>query len=166
MLDKSFVINIEKSHKFFLCGTFAFAIACAYIICFVLEEVWHITVFPMEVALIIFLIPYFYLLYKWQRHLPDTQTLEVMLTPEFVVLAKGQSKRKIYYSEILAVEKNMVISSKEHPEKGYYRVKIKCKGRNYMIYSTQDEYNRHLDFEDTELSKVYFEFETRGIKCC
>ena len=166
MLDKSLIINIEKSHKFFLCGTFAFTIACAYIICLILEEKWHITVFPIEVVLFVLLIPYFYLLYRWQAYLPDTQVLKATFAQQFVMFEKGRSRRKICYDEILAIEKIMVISSKEHPEKGYYRVKIKCKGRNYVIYSTQDEYNRHLDFEDTELSKVYFEFETRGIKCC
>ena len=166
MLEKSLVVNIEKSHRCLFCGTFAFTFVCAYIICRVLEDKWHITTIPIEVVLIIVLILYFCLLFRWQSHLPDTQTLKVTFTQEFVVLEKGQSRRKIYYDEILAVEKNMVISSKEHSEKGYYRVKIKCRGRNYVIYSTQEEYNQHLDFEDTELSKVYFEFKARGIKCC
>lgn len=58
-----------------------------------------------------------------------------------------------------------MVINRFHMEKGYYRVKVKKPGIAYTLYSGGSG-NKQLDFEETELSKVYFEFKNRGVKCC
>lgn len=68
------------------------------------------------------------------------------------------------YDQIREVEKMMIIN-RYHSEKGYYRVKIKAKGCMYTMYSGEDS-NEKLDFSEVGLSKIYAEFQNRGMKCC
>lgn len=42
---------------------------------------------------------------------------------------------------------------------------IRCKGRDYVMYSGEN-FDLKLDFEQTEISKIYYEFKHRGIMCC
>lgn len=72
----------------------------------------------------------------------------------------------VKYSDIKEVCKIMLID-RVHTEKGYYRIKIKCHGRfNIEFESTGQEYEKHLDFEDTELFVFYAECMKAGLKCC
>ena len=48
--------------------------------------------------------------------------------------------------------------------KGYYKITIKTKVKSYVMFSGEDS-DRKLDFDQTELSKIYKEFKRRGIKC-
>ena len=92
-------------------------------------------------------------------------TLNFEFYDEYVLLKNSKSIRKICYSDIREVEKIMVIN-RMNIDKGYYRVKIKCKRKNYVVYSTSDEHRQQLDFEDTGISELYFELKRRGVKCC
>ena len=90
--------------------------------------------------------------------------MEAVFGGEAVKFKKGRNVRFISYTDIREVEKMMIIN-RFHSEKGYYRVKIKTMGRSYALYSGEDS-NKNLDFDETELSKIYFEFMKRGVKCC
>lgn len=82
------------------------------------------------------------------------------------MLRKEKSSRTIFYEDISEVSKVMVLNNRTYTDKGHYKMKIKNKGKWYVIYSTEDEYKKHFDFEQTELSILYFEFKARGVKCC
>ena len=101
---------------------------------------------------------------KWEHCFPSTLELDVEFTEEEVLFQKGKVKRKIAYSQIREVEKIMIIN-RYHSEKGYYRVKVKTKGMSYAMYSGEES-TKALDFSETDVSKVYYEFKRRGIKCC
>lgn len=58
-----------------------------------------------------------------------------------------------------------MIINRMYTDKGKYRVVIRCKGRNYVVYSGENS-DLKLDFEQTEISKIYYEFKNRGIMCC
>ena len=58
-----------------------------------------------------------------------------------------------------------MVINRFHEEKGYYRVKIKTKKWSYAMYSGEDS-RKQLDFSQTGISRGYYEFQNRGIKCC
>lgn len=58
-----------------------------------------------------------------------------------------------------------MVINRYHVEKGYYRIKIKTKKCSYAVYSGEDS-NKQLDFLQTDISRIYLEFQKRGIKCC
>ena len=93
---------------------------------------------------------------------------EEILTATFyedhIVLQRGKRNRVIPYHKIKKVVKYMIIN-RMYTDKGKYRVVIRCKGRNYVMYSGEDSQLK-LDFEQTEISKIYYEFKNRGIMCC
>ena len=92
------------------------------------------------------------------------ENLDAIFLKEKVILQRRNWKREIFYADIKEVEKIMVIN-RFHEEKGYYRVKIKTKKRSYAMYSGEDS-REQLDFSQTGISRVYYEFQNRGIKCC
>ena len=94
----------------------------------------------------------------------SAETMKVIFQKEKVVFQRRDKKREICYEDIIEIEKIMVIN-RYHGEKGYYRIKIKTKKWFYAIYSGEDS-GKQLDFSQTGISKVYFEFQNRGIKCC
>ena len=72
----------------------------------------------------------------------------------------------VKYEEIADVD-NMMVIDRIHDEKGCYRMKIKCHGRSSLEFeTTAQEYEKHLDFEDTELFVFYDACKRAGIKCC
>ena len=93
-----------------------------------------------------------------------TVELEVEFEEDAVVFGRGRRERKITYAEIREVEKMMIIN-RYHSEKGYYRVKVKTRGRSYALYSGEES-SKELDFDETDVSKIYYEFKRRRIKCC
>lgn len=92
------------------------------------------------------------------------EVMTVTFQVEQVVLKRKNKERIIPYSSIKKVVKIMVFN-RTYQDKGKYRVVIKCKSRNYAMYSGED-YDLKLDFEQTEVSKVYYELKNRGIICC
>lgn len=78
---------------------------------------------------------------------------------------KGREYR-ITYDTVTEVSKIMVID-RMHDQKGCYRMKIKCHGRSNLEFeTTQQEYEKHLDFEETELFLFYDACRQAGLKCC
>jgi len=90
-----------------------------------------------------------------------------VLTAEFgeeaVTLTWKKKRKVIPYTEIREVGKITVID-RIH-DGGYYRVTVKTKGRRYRFFSGEDSH-KSLKFEQTELSKFYYEFKRHGVKCC
>jgi len=92
------------------------------------------------------------------------EIMTVTFQEKQVILKRKNKERIIPYTNIKKVVKYMIIN-RTYQDKGKYRVVIKCKGRNYVMYSGED-YDLKLDFEQTEVSKIYDEFKDRGIMCC
>ena len=98
------------------------------------------------------------------KFLKFEEVLTAVFYDDYVVLKRGTHARTIPYNKIKKVVKYMIIN-RMYTDKGKYRVVIRCKGRNYVIYSGEDS-ELKLDFEQTEISKIYYEFRNRGIMCC
>ena len=98
------------------------------------------------------------------RFLESKEVLSATFYDEHVILKRGKRERRIPYNRIKKVVKYMIID-RTYQDKGHYRVVIRCKGRNYVMYSGEDA-ELKLDFELTEVSKIYYEFKHRGILCC
>ena len=163
MEDVRYKVRVECFNRLqiylLICG-----IMClAYVISFGIEKIFGIVV-RGEVILLILLMLLCVVMSKWEHCFPSTLELDVEFTEEEVLFQKGKVKRKIAYSQIREVEKIMIIN-RYHSEKGYYRVKVKIKGMSYAMYSGEES-AKALDFDETDVSKVYYEFKRRGIKCC
>jgi hypothetical protein len=60
-----------------------------------------------------------------------------------------------------------MLINRTYTEKGKYQLKIKSRGKSSLIFESVDqEYEQHLDFEETELSALYDACKSIGIKCC
>ena len=82
---------------------------------------------------------------------------------KFVINDKNDT---VAYDQICEVCKIMVID-RVHDKKGYYRLKIKCRDRgNLEFETTEQEYEAHLDFEETGLFALYSACRQAGLKCC
>ena len=92
------------------------------------------------------------------------EIITVTFQDKQVILKRKNKERIISYTSIKKVVKIMVFN-RTYQDKGKYRVVIKCKGRNYVMYSGED-YDLKLDFEQTEISNIYYEFKNRGVMCC
>ena len=98
------------------------------------------------------------------RFLEFKEVLTATFQEDHVILKRGKKERIIPYHKIKKVVKYMIIN-RTYQDKGHYRVVIRCKGRNYVMYSGENS-DLKLDFEQTEISKIYHEFKHRGIMCC
>ena len=116
---------------------------------------WGPVVFFILICLVIWLM---------DKFLKFEEVLTATFYDEYIVLKRGKCEHKIPYHKIKKVVKYMIINRMYH-DKGKYRVVIRCKGRNYVMYSGENS-DLKLDFEQTEVSKIYFEFKHRGIMCC
>lgn len=95
-----------------------------------------------------------------------TQQLFVTFEEERCLLRKGRREWSVPYQEITSVVKIMVIN-RYFDEKGAYRVTIRRKGHSSITFWTTDqEYQEHRDFEDTELYGLYLGMKSHGVKCC
>lgn len=95
-----------------------------------------------------------------------TQQLLVTFEENRCVLRKGRREWRVPYQEIKEVVKVMVIN-RSFDEKGAYQVTIKRKGRGAITFWTTDqEYQEHRDFEDTQLYELYLGLKSHGVKCC
>lgn len=72
----------------------------------------------------------------------------------------------IPYADIKEISKRMIID-RGYQEKGHYRVKVKRHHHLSLVFeTTEDEYEKRMDFEETELYQFYDACRTRGVKCC
>lgn len=113
---------------------------------------------------VVFFIFICFVAWLMDKFLKFEEILTATFYDDYVVLKRGKRERIIPYHKIKKVVKYMIIN-RMYPDKGKYRMVIRCKGRNYVIYSGENS-NLKLDFELTEISKIYYEFKHRGIYCC
>lgn len=169
MGDKVYKVKVDKTNKLLLCvielSILVLAFVCGFVIgnIFKLDQIINEIIY--EVLILFFAVAFSILIFKLFPNILCEQEIEAEFNHDYVVLKKKKSKRRFYYKDITEVQKIM-ITDRLHEEKGYYRVRVKNMGRSYTLYSTEKEYDKHLDFEHVELSEVYFEFKRRGIKCC
>lgn len=163
MEDKIYRVLVEKFNRVQICVT-------GIVICFgtnwlatFLESGLGIKIRGQILMLAVFALCCF-LLTKYEKYFLMVEELRVTFRENTVEFKRAKTERTIRYSDITEVEKIMVISH-YHSEKGYYRIKVKNKGRTYTIYSGEDQ-SKQLDFEEIDLSKIYDEFKSRGVKCC
>lgn len=100
-----------------------------------------------------------------EKYAKKTRTLEVEFQEAQVVFGIGGKVKVLLYKEIIEVQKIMKIT-RFISEKGYYRVRVKTKRGSICFYTLPEEYEKHLDFEKTELAAVYNGFREHGVKCC
>lgn len=83
-----------------------------------------------------------------------------------MIFVINDTNNTVAYDQICEVCKIMVID-RVHDKKGYYRLKIKCRDRgNLEFETTEQEYEAHLDFEETGLFALYSACRQAGLKCC
>lgn len=118
------------------------------------------------IAILVALVSAISVEYAMDRKYGVTQQLSVIFEEEQCVLRKGRREWIVPYQEITSVIKVMVIN-RVFDEKGAYRVTIRRKGhRSITFWTTDQEYQEHRDFEDTQLYGLYLGMKSRGIKCC
>lgn len=104
--------------------------------------------------------------YVTDRMFGVTQQLLVTFEEEYCVLQKGRREWSVPYQEIREAVKIMVINRFFY-EKGAYRLTIHWKGhRSITFWTTDQEYQEHKDFEDTQLYELYLGLRSHGVKCC
>ena len=104
--------------------------------------------------------------YIREKRTNGVMCLEVSFLSDAIKILINGREYAVKYDEIAEVDKMMVID-RIHDEKGCYRMKIKCHGRSSLEFeTTAQEYEKHLDFEDTELFVFYDACKRAGIKCC
>lgn len=163
MEDKRLEVCVERMNRiqiFLVCMS---VILAAYGISAFLEHIAGIAV-RGEIILLFLTAIICFLLTKFEKYFPATEMVGVVFGADQVTFIRGIRKRSICYSDINEVEKMMIIN-RYHSDKGYYRVKIRAKGCTYAMYSGEDS-NARLDFAEVDLSKIYTEFQKRGVKCC
>jgi len=163
MEDKKFEVCVERMNRIQIFGVCMTIILLAYGISTLLEDKVGIVI-KGEIILLLLIVLICFLLTKYERFFPETETLKIEFGEKSVTLIRGKKKKIILYRDIKEVEKMMIIN-RYHSDKGYYRVKIKTKRYAYAIYSGEDS-NERLDFSAVGLSRIYAEFQQRGIKCC
>lgn len=92
--------------------------------------------------------------------------VDIVVSGDGISITIGDKQYIRKMNEIVEISKVMVIN-RMYNEKGKYKVKIKCHGKcDIILESTEQEYDRHLDFENTGLFIMYNECKKMGIKCC
>lgn len=160
---KEYKVLVEKENKVLVLVALLTIFCISAGIGAELQEVYpHLNVnFWMPCLSLILLVILGYLL---DRFVDFKEIMTVIFQEEQVVLRRKNKERSIPYSSIKKVVKIMVFN-RTYQDKGKYRVVIKCKGCNYVMYSGED-YDLKLDFEQTEISSIYYEFKNRDIMCC
>lgn len=92
-----------------------------------------------------------------------TEILTATFEKDKVIFQTTKSKREIPYNKIKTVQMKMIIN-RYQMNKGYYKLTVKVKGRNYIMFSGEDA-DKKLDFVQTEINNIYKEFKRRGVKC-
>lgn len=168
-----FRINIERC---LIPGvSFIALIGCLFLICFfgglfLYSQFPICNIIPDDIActlvfvVSVFLTFFFSYLDEW-RH-GDTQILQAELLDDCLILTQERHCWNIPLTEIREVMMVMRFD-RIYVEKGKYKVVIKRKKHRSLTFMTTDkEYDLHSDFEDTELSKLYYALRAKGIYCC
>ena len=161
--DIRYKVKVERFNRLQIFLLIFAVMWLAYGISYVIEKILGVEV-PGEAVLLVLLVLLCVLMTKCERYFPLTIELDVEFGEYEVIFLQGNVRRKIAYAQIREVEKMMIIN-RYHSEKGYYRVKVKTKGISYAMYSGEEAV-KELNFDETDVSKVYYEFKRRGIKCC
>lgn len=104
--------------------------------------------------------------YIREKRTAGVMMVRVNIDDDRLQLAIGSKKYLRDLSDIKEIRKTMIID-RIHNEKGKYRIKVCCHGKGTWIFeSTEQEYEKHLDFENTELYRFYDACRSVGIKCC
>lgn len=82
-----------------------------------------------------------------------------------VTLRYSKKSWQIPYDQIKEVGKVMVLTQYEM-EKGNYTVFVRTRWRRYVFSTPEKDYEKHLDFEETDLYRFYREFGRHGVKLC
>lgn len=107
-------------------------------------------------------------IYYWirEKRTGGRMQLDITFLQDSVKLFIKGREYRITYDTVTEVSKIMIID-RMHDKKGCYRMKIKCHGRSNLEFeTTQQEYEKHLDFEETELFLFYDACRQAGLKCC
>ena len=160
---KEYKAIVEKTYRIFIIASMCLIL---YMSLAVSDEVQ--TIYPNIdvgfwgpfVAFILIL----FVVWLMDKFLEFEEVLTAVFYDDYVVLKRGKRERTIPYHKIKKVVKYMIIN-RMYTDKGKYRMVIRCKGRNYVMYSGENSFLK-LDFEQTEISKIYYEFKHRGIMCC
>ena len=163
MEEKRFEVCVERMNRIQTFAVCMVVILVAYGLSALLENTAGIVI-KGEIILLLLVVLICFLLTKYERFFPATEQLAAQFSKDEVTFIKGRKIRRVSYKDIKEVEKMMIIN-RYHIEKGYYRVKVKTKGGSYAMYSGEES-SKELDFGETDVSKVYYEFLKRGIKCC
>ena len=156
-------VKVERFNRLQIFLVICAVMWLAYATSYVMEKTFGVKV-PPEAVFLVLVVLFCIIMTELEHYFPSTIELDVEFGENEVIFRQGNVKRKIAYEKICEVEKMMVIN-RYHSEKGYYRVKIKAKGCSYTMYSGEDS-GEKLDFSEVGLSKIYTEFQNRGIKCC
>lgn len=151
-------VTIKRSYK----RDFVFCI-CAYLICFLLGSladgryegflfgIFFVVVVTGECLI--------------EKYTQNTRQLNAEFQVDRVVLTINGKAKILLYEDIIEVQKTMKIT-RYNTEKGSYRIKVKTKRGSYRFYTPSEDYEMHLNFEETELASLYKTFGEYGIKCC
>lgn len=150
---------------FILCFAVQFIIDCIIEYLQIMRNE-HIKENIPQIALVISVIVVCVYYHVREKRTNGVMRLEVSFFNDTVKILANGREYIVKYDEIIEIDKMMVID-RIHDEKGCYRMKIKCRGRgNLEFETTTQEYEKHLDFEGTELFIFYDACRRAGIKCC
>lgn len=160
---KEYKAIVEKTYRIFIIASMC---PILYMSLAVSDEVQ--TIYPnIDVGFwgpVVAIILILFVVWLMDKFFEFEEVLTAVFYDDYVVLKRGKRERTIPYHKIKKVVKYMIIN-RMYTDKGKYRMVIRCKGRNYVVYSGENS-NLKLDFEQTEISKIYYEFKHRGIMCC
>lgn len=101
-----------------------------------------------------------------EKRTKGVMQLKLQFDSDAIRLNVNRRQHVVRYHDITEVRKIMVID-RTHTEKGCYRMTIKCRGKGSLEFeTTQQEYEAHLDFEETGLAAFYNTCKEAGLKCC
>lgn len=108
----------------------------------------------------------FFAYYLDEKRHGNTETLSAEIQDNVLILSQGPSHWRIPLTDIKETVKIMCIN-RVYDEKGKYKLIIRRKKHRPLTFmSTNEEYQAHVDFAETELSKLYFLLRSQGVKCC
>ncbi len=164
-MRKIFKVKVDKTNKFLLFVIGISIILLSLVVGVTLSIVLGLNELLSEILMECLLVAFSILILVFFPNLFCENEVEAEFNQDHVIFMKDNSEKTIYYNDIAEVQKTMILN-RMHEEKGYYRMRVKHKGGCYVLYSTEKEYDERLDFEQVELSDLYFELKRRGVKCC
>lgn len=101
-----------------------------------------------------------------EKRFHGTMQMDVLFQEDALKLSIYGKTYVIEYDKITEVSKRMMID-RFYDQKGCYRIKLHCRGRSDLVFETiPQEYEKHLDFEQTQLFVFYEACQKAGLKCC